>query len=248
MNMINAEQFKEFCMKEKIAIRFFSREQHIHILALLDYNVNTTDYGLCALYWHLWGDTVIESYSSEHYFYPDDLEKFQLPSEWSVEKHKGVVRKGDGSPYIIHPMRVLISLQSIKKSKNAFLLAAAAILHDVVEDCEVSIEEISQKFGLHVACLVQELTSDSEEIKKQGKTEYLTQKMLKMSSYALCIKLVDRLDNIRDMKSLSKEVVKKQIDSTVSILNTLKTGRKLTKTHAKLVKLIEKEIKNYEKV
>lgn len=167
---------------------------------------------------------------------------------FAVEKHKGVVRKGDGSPYIIHPMRVLISLQSIKKSKNSFLLAAAAILHDVVEDCEVPIEEISKKFGLHVACLVQELTSDKEEIKKLGKTEYLYQKMLKMSSYALCIKLVDRLDNIRDMKSLSKDVIKKQIDSTVTILNNLKTGRKLTKTHNKLIRLIEKEIKTYGKI
>lgn len=165
---------------------------------------------------------------------------------FAVEKHKGVVRKGDGSPYIIHPMRVLITLQSIKKSKNANLLATAAILHDVVEDCEVSIDEIRIRFGGQAACLVEELTSDKDKIQKLGKTEYLTQKMLNMSSYALCIKLVDRFDNIRDMKSLSKEVVKKQIDSTVSILNTLKTGRKLTKTHSKLIKLIEKEIKSYE--
>ncbi len=166
---------------------------------------------------------------------------------FAAEKHRGVVRKGDGSPYIIHPMRVLITLQTIKKSKNAFLLAAAAILHDVVEDCGVSIEEITKRFGLHVAALVQELTSDQEEIKKLGKTEYLTKKMLNMSSYALCIKLSDRLDNIKDMKSSGKQFIEKQITSTVSILNTLKTGRKLTRTHSLLIKLIEKEIKSYGK-
>lgn len=164
---------------------------------------------------------------------------------FAVEKHKGVVRKGDGRPYILHPMSVLTTLLSIKKSKNALLLAVAAILHDVVEDCEVSIEEIAKQFGWQVASLVDELTSDNEEIKRIGKTEYLTQKMIKMSSYGLCIKLVDRLDNIKDMKSMSAGFQKKQIDSTTTILNALFTNRKLTKTHKTMIKMIRREMLKY---
>lgn len=164
---------------------------------------------------------------------------------FATEKHKGVVRKGDGRPYILHPMSVLVTLLAIKKSKNALLLACAAILHDVVEDCGVTMEEIAKLFGHQVASLVDELTSDNAKIKELGKTEYLTQKMIRMSSYGLCIKLVDRLDNIRDMKTMSASFRTKQIDSTTSILASLETNRKLTKTHKVLIKMIRKEMAQY---
>lgn len=92
---------------------------------------------------------------------------------FAVEKHKGVKRKGDGRPYILHPMSVLITLLAVKQSKNSFLLATAAILHDVVEDCGVTLEEIAKEFGHSVAALVGELTNDLEQIKILGKTSYL---------------------------------------------------------------------------
>ncbi len=164
---------------------------------------------------------------------------------FAVEKHKGVVRKGDGRPYILHPMSVLITLLAIKQSKNAFLLATAAILHDTVEDCDVTIEEIGKLFGWQVASLVDELTSDNDEIKKLGKTVYLARKMEKMSSYALCIKLVDRLDNIKDMKSMNVSFQKKQIDSTEVIIDHIEVHRTLSKTHKILIAFIKLEMSHY---
>src|SRR5258706_11264623 len=112
---------------------------------------------------------------------------------YATEKHKGQLRKGNGLPYIMHPISVMITLGKIKKSNNTELLAIVCLLHDIVEDCEVSIEEIAREFGHGVASLVDELTSDQVEIDAIGKKEYLAQKMLKMSSYALRIKLADRL-------------------------------------------------------
>lgn len=164
---------------------------------------------------------------------------------FSIEKHKGQRRKGNGHPYILHPMEVLVILLSIKESKNTLLLATAAILHDVVEDCEVTIEEIAKEFGTQVAALVDELTSDPTQIKLLGKTEYLKHKMEKMSSYGLCVKLVDRLVNIKDMKSMSQTFILKQISSTEEIFLHLEKNRKLTKTHKRLIKMIKKEIKKY---
>jgi (p)ppGpp synthase/HD superfamily hydrolase len=164
---------------------------------------------------------------------------------FALEKHKNVTRKGDGRPYILHPMSVLITLMAIKKSKNIFLLATVAILHDVVEDCDVTIEEIAELFGYHVAAMVQDLTSDKEEIERIGKTQYLINKMLKMSTYTLCIKLVDRLDNIKDMVSMSESFRQKQIDSTTQILEALENGRKLTKTHKLIIGMIRKEMAKY---
>ena len=160
---------------------------------------------------------------------------------FATEKHKGQVRKGDGRPYILHPISVLIRLNNMKESKNIFLLMTACILHDVVEDCGVTLNEISEKFGHHVAGLVEELTLDKSKYETIGKKEYLAQEMVHMSSYALAIKLCDRLDNVSDMKSMSEDFRKKYKDETNFILNRL-SGRKLTKTHLKLIKEIRKVV------
>jgi (p)ppGpp synthase/HD superfamily hydrolase len=157
---------------------------------------------------------------------------------FATEKHKGQVRKGDGRPYVLHPMSVLIILAKLKKSTNFFLIAIACILHDVVEDCDVSLEEIARLFGHQVASLVGELTSDKEAIKVQGKRQYLAIKMVYMSSYALRIKLADRLDNLEDLDFVKDQ---QKIEETTYILKALK-NRKLTKTHKKLIKLIEKRL------
>ena len=173
---------------------------------------------------------------------PDILEK---AISFAIEKHKNVRRKGNNAPYILHPLSVLHTLLDIKRSKNAFLLATVSVLHDVVEDCDVTIDEIATLFGYQVASMVEELTSDKEKIKKLGKTQYLIEKMVHMSSYSLCIKLVDRLCNIKDMVDMKEDFIDKQIESTKLILEALISNRKLTKTHKLIVKKIKKEMKKY---
>ena len=63
-------------------------------------------------------------------------------------------------------------------------------MHDTLEDTPCSYIEIETEFGPLVASVVMELTSDEEAIKKIGKNEYLKEKMLNMSKYALTLKLV----------------------------------------------------------
>lgn len=163
---------------------------------------------------------------------------------FATEKHKGQTRNGDGRPYVLHPISVLITLGKIKKSNNFLLIAIACVLHDIVEDCGVTLDEIANSFGHQVASLVGELTSDKERIKEVGKAKYLANKMLYMSSYALRIKLADRLDNVQD---INPEIHQNKIDETNHILNELKK-RKLTPTHKKLIKLIDKSINKYGRI
>ena len=141
---------------------------------------------------------------------------------FATKKHEGQVRKGDGMPYIIHPIRVMNHLMKMKKSKNITLLCVATLQHDLLEDTDTTLDEIADNFGHIVAGIVGELTSNKEEISKQGKTQYLLNKMLKMSSYALVIKLCDRLDNIQDMDNMSQEFKNKYITETNIILHGLK--------------------------
>jgi GTP pyrophosphokinase len=173
-------------------------------------------------------------------------ETFEKAILFAVKAHIGQVRKGDGRPYILHPISVMQRISAIKTSSNIYLLGAAAILHDTVEDCGITLEEIAREFGHHVAALVSELTLDKSNYEKIGKAEYLARELYGMSSYALAIKLCDRLDNICDMKDMKKEFIARYIDETYFILKRIES-RKLTKTHRKLIKMINKEIKKYSK-
>ena len=168
---------------------------------------------------------------------------------FATEKHEGMVRKGDGRPYIMHPLSVMQHLYKYKKSKNINLLAIATVCHDLLEDTKTTTTEIVRLFGLNVASIVTELTTDEEKKNKVGKAQYLLTKMLGMSSYALVIKLCDRLDNIMDMKSMSDSFIKKYIKETNFILDGLceDDARKLTRTHKCLIRDIRKTMKTYEK-
>ena len=167
---------------------------------------------------------------------------FEKALIFATKAHRGQSRKGNGLPYIVHPMQVCMVLQEVKESKNIILLMTAALLHDCVEDCGISIKKIAKKFGLHVAALVEELTLNKEMYETVGKTKLLCQEVIKMSSYALCMKLADRLINVRDTKSMSKEFKVRYFAETKEIIKTLEDKRKLTGTQKKLVKLIKKVI------
>lgn len=154
--------------------------------------------------------------------------------EFANKKHKGQTRKFSGVPYISHPLAVSYIVSSFKKSKHLDEILAACWLHDTLEDTNATFIEIAKEFTPLVASLVFELTSDEAEIKKTSKCKYLSVKMVGMSSYALVIKLADRLHNISDNPS------QKMIDDTKVILGQLEKRRKLSKTHKNIIK----EIKN----
>ncbi len=170
---------------------------------------------------------------------------FEKALEFALEKHKGQYRKNTHIPYYWHPINVAKNIEEFKASKNIELLMTAALLHDTVEDCKnVTLEKIAKKFGYMVASLVDELTSNEKEITKIGKTEYLKNKMTKLSSYGLVIKLSDRLDNVRSLKETTKQFQEKYTKETKDILDHLESWvRKLTQTHKKLIEKIREALK-----
>lgn len=148
-------------------------------------------------------------------------------------KHLGQKRKVSGEDYFTHPLMVSYLLAKYKESKKLDLLLTTSVLHDTIEDTETSYEEILKEFGAEVMSLVQALTSDPEEIKRLGKNEYLKKKMVGMSSYALVIKLVDRLSNVLDNPT------EKYIRDTLELMAYLKKNRKLSQTHMAILSDIE---------
>ena len=76
---------------------------------------------------------------------------------FAVKAHDGMRRKQSNSPYILHPMEAAVIVGTLTDDQN---LIAAAALHDVVEDANVTIEEIEKLFGARVKELVASETED----------------------------------------------------------------------------------------
>ena len=119
------------------------------------------------------------------------------------EAHKGV-RRRSGEPYIIHPIEVaLIAVREIGLGKKSVV---AALLHDVVEDTEYTLEDISRIFGAKIASMVDGLTkmagvfnADSSE-----QAEYFRKVLLTLSDdvRVIIIKIADRLHNMRTLGAM----------------------------------------------
>lgn len=71
---------------------------------------------------------------------------------FAVNAHAGTERRGKAFPYIVHPLEAVSIVSTITPDQE---LLAAAALHDVVEDTEITVEEIEKEFGPRIAALVQ---------------------------------------------------------------------------------------------
>ena len=169
-----------------------------------------------------------------------DYEFISRVYEFAKRAHKGVTRKLEGKPYIVHPDRVAQNVLKYTKDRD---IIAAALLHDVVEDTSISIKVIELTFNKRVAGFVNELTSDPLGLKKLGKTNYLINKLNSISDEALLVKLLDRKDNLSDLSSAGKEFQQKYSKSTDQILNSLE--RKLSPSHKQVISDIKEIIRPY---
>ncbi len=136
--------------------------------------------------------------------------------EHAYNAHKDQYRLS-GEPYIVHPLEVAAILANLTLDTTAI---AAALLHDVVEDTLISIENIKKKFGEEIALLVDGVTKISS-LKKQTKYTEQAHSLRKMliattnDVRVIIIKLADKLHNMRTIhyhplfkrRQISKEVL-----------------------------------------
>jgi len=155
---------------------------------------------------------------------------------FAQDAHKGVTRKFSSDPYFEHVRKVF---ELVKKVDTRETLGAAALLHDVLEDCpQVTYDILVDNFGKEVADIVKELTSKEDLIDVMGKAEYLLDKMATMSDDALTVKLCDRLQNLSDHFSASDKFRKKYYEETKYIVDSLKANRQLNKSQITVINLI----------
>ncbi|MEG0526393.1 RelA/SpoT family protein [Amedibacillus sp. YH-ame10] len=134
------------------------------------------------------------------------------------KNHTGQYRKS-GEPYIIHAIQVGYILAMLRTGPKTI---AAGFLHDVVEDCDVTIQEITDSFGEEVASLVESVTKIGA-LKFKDEKEYLASNHRKIfiamakDVRVILIKLADRLHNMRTLQYMSEEKQKKIASETLEV-------------------------------
>ena len=128
--------------------------------------------------------------------------------EIAVEAHKDMRRKS-GEPYILHPLAVArIVVEEIGLGVRS---AICALLHDTVEDTEITLEDITRDFGPHIAKIIDGLTKISNVVDIKADTTIQAENFRKIlltladDPRVILIKLADRLHNMRTLGSMSRE-------------------------------------------
>lgn len=119
--------------------------------------------------------------------------------KFAVDAHANTERRGKGFPYVIHVLEAMEIVASITNDKE---LLAAAVLHDTVEDTDVTVEEIRSRFGDRVASIVaaesdQFETGVSEEDSWKGRKQAAIDRLAAASLDAKTVALGDKLSNMR---------------------------------------------------
>ncbi len=139
------------------------------------------------------------------YLSPTEVEQVRLAYRFADEAHLGQMRK-NGDPYITHPIAVAQMCTEWKLDAQAL---AAALMHDAMEDCGVTKQELVERFGSPVAELVDGLTKlDKLEFdsREQNQAESFRKMLLAMARdvRVILIKLADRTHNMRTMGDMPR--------------------------------------------
>jgi len=164
---------------------------------------------------------------AKEYLPEDRLPLIKEAYAFALKSHGEQLRKS-GDPFITHPLETAMIVANLQLDE---ICLAAALLHDVPEDCGVSFEEIERRFGVEVRRLVEGMTRlDKISIQYQegGRTAFAEneaqiESLRKMFVSAaedvrvVLIKLADRLHNMRTLKALTKEKQERISQETMEI-------------------------------
>ena len=145
-----------------------------------------------------------------------DREKIQAAYELAAEKHQQQ-KRSSGEPYIIHPLSVAAILVGLGMDSESVM---AGLLHDVVEDTDCTVEEITKQFGREVALLIDGVTKLGKipySSREEQQAENLRKMLMAMAEdiRVIITKFADRMHNLATLEYMSPQ---KQRDKAVECL------------------------------
>ncbi|HKV38873.1 MAG TPA: bifunctional (p)ppGpp synthetase/guanosine-3',5'-bis(diphosphate) 3'-pyrophosphohydrolase [Blastocatellia bacterium] len=172
-----------------------------------------------------------------------DTELLRRAYLFSAREHKGQVRKS-GEPYLSHPLEVANILADLKLDP---VCVVTGLLHDIVEDTEVTTETIAEYFGPEIAHLVEGLT----KISKLDHGSYEERQALNMRKMLLAmvddvrvvlVKLADRLHNMRTLEYLPAEKRRRISQETLDVYGPIAHRLGMSKVRGELEDLAFKHL------
>ena len=165
------------------------------------------------------------------YLSVDRLQLVEQAYEFAAIQHDGQFRMS-GEPYIEHPLNAALYLADLKQDSATL---AATLLHDVIEDCNLSKEELEEKFGAEVSQLVDGVTKltridlisagrlDEDITDSRAQAESIRKMLVAMAEdvRVVVIKLADRLHNMRTLSALPLERRRAVAQETLDIYSPL---------------------------
>ena len=168
--------------------------------------------------------------SLESYLPPGQISMIMQAYEFGAAAHAGQRRK-TGEAYISHPVAVAQNLAEMHLDAQAI---AAAILHDVVEDTDASLDDVEEKFGAEIAQLVDGV-SKLDQIQFRSRAEAQAESFRKMmlamigDIRVILVKLADRLHNMKTLDAMPAEkrtrIARETLDIYAPIANRLGINR-----------------------
>ncbi len=148
----------------------------------------------------------------------EEIEEIEKAYEWARESHEGQFRFS-GQPYIIHPIAVAQILADFGMDKCSII---AALLHDIVEDTNTTIDDVREKFGDEVASIVDGLTKMGKvplKTKEEQQAENVRKMLIAMSQdiRVIIIKLADRIHNLRTLSYMRPQKRRDKAQETLEI-------------------------------
>ena len=159
-----------------------------------------------------------------------DIAVLQKAYVFAARAHKGQVRRS-GEPYLSHPLEVAGMLADMNLDRTTLV---AGLLHDVLEDTDVTAAEIREAFGKEVVALVEGVTKISrvqEASPEARRAETIRKIILAMTDdlRVIFIKLADRIHNLKTLKFLDEEkqrqIAKETLEIYAPIANRLGMGK-----------------------
>ncbi len=149
---------------------------------------------------------------------PGDKELLRTAFEMAADAHKTMRRKS-GEPYILHPLAVArICVEEIGLGVRSTI---CALLHDTVEDTDITLEDVEREFGAEIARIVDGLTKISNviDVNASQQAENFKKILLTLTDdpRVILIKLADRLHNMRTLDSMKREKQLKISSETVYV-------------------------------
>jgi (p)ppGpp synthase/HD superfamily hydrolase len=117
---------------------------------------------------------------------------------WAVERHAGQRREADGAAFVMHPIEVAALVESTLSPDH---VVAAAVLHDVLENTDETVEELESRFGPEVAQLVEAVSDDPTLPDEDERKRELLERVRQAGGYAAVVYAADKVSKVREIRT-----------------------------------------------